>query len=182
MSFNRSAFSKFPYLLAVVAGCSALPANAGTSTGSIGVSLNVASACAVNGGTSGAANLGQVGTIAFPDQPSVFGNVDASLTASGGGSAISILCTPGLSPTMTVGAGANDSSGVRHLVSGSDQVAYRLYRDSNRSTEITIGEQISLGTATSSAISLPIYGRVNSGGQFLPAGAYTDTVQVTLAW
>ena len=32
------------------------------------------------------------------------------------------------------------------------------------------------------AITVPIYARVNSGGLVLPAGAYTDTVQVTLSW
>lgn len=165
----------------VLALAIAAPASAGSSSGTIGVSLNISAACAVNGG-SATANMGQVGSITFPAQSGVFGNVDAALVPSAGSGGISVLCTPGLQPAMTIGAGAHDSGGVRHMASGSDTVAYRLYSDSGRTSEIIVGQQISLGTATTSAIDLPIYGRVSGGGVALAAGSYTDTVQVTLSW
>ncbi|WP_454885513.1 Csu type fimbrial protein [Sphingomonas oryzagri] len=155
---------------------------AGSSTGTIAVSLNVTAACAVNGATSIAANLGQVGSIAFADQPGLFGNTDASMVATGGGSGLSVLCSPGSTPTFTVGSGANDASGVHYMASGSNKLAYHLYSDSGRTTEIGIGQPVSLGTATSTAFNVPIYGRVSSNGAVLAAGTYTDTVQVTLAW
>lgn len=158
------------------------PAFAGSVNGTIGVTLTVSPACAVNGGTTTSGALGQVGSIDFGTQPGIFGDVDATLVATGGGSAISILCSPGLTPSMTIGAGAHDSANVRHLAAGSDEVAYRLYTDANRTSEITIGEQISLGTAGSSALTLPIYARVNSASAALPGGTYTDSVQVTLSW
>ena len=71
---------------------------------------------------------------------------------------------------------------MRHLASGANQVAYHLYSDAGATNEITINQQISLGTATTTAFDVPIYAHVNSGGVVLPAGSYTDTVQVTLAW
>jgi spore coat protein U-like protein len=158
------------------------PAQAGSSAGTIGVSLNVTAACAVNGATSVAASLGQVGAIAFADQPGIFGNTDASMIATGGGNGISVLCSPGLTPTLTVGAGNNDASGLHYLASGSSKVAYHLYSDSGHTNEVGIGQSLSLGTATSTAFNVPLYGRVNSNGVALAAGAYTDVVQVTLAW
>lgn len=169
--------------LVLAGGAAVAPAKAGSSNGTIGVSLNVSAACAVNGGSQTSGALGQIGTIAFADQPGTFGNVDATMVGSNGaGNAISVLCSPGLTPSMTIGSGAHDANSVHYLASGSNQVAYHLYTDSARSNEITIGQQISLGTASSTALTQPIYARVNSGGQVLAAGAYTDTVQVTLSW
>jgi spore coat protein U-like protein len=168
--------------IAIAQASTGSPALAGSSNGTIAVSLTVSDACAVNGGTITSGSLGQIGAITFANQPGIFGNVDASMVATGGGGGLSILCSPGLTPTLTVGAGANDSNSLRHLASGGDQVAYRLYSDSGRTTEIAIGGQLSLGTATTTAFNVPIYARVNSGGAVLPGGTYTDTVQVTLAW
>ena len=168
--------------MALLLSLAALPAQAGSSTGTIGVSMNVSAACLVNGGSQSSGSLGQLGSIAFPDQSGVVGTVDASLVPSAGSGGISVLCTPGLTPSLTVGAGAHDSGAVRNLASNSNTVAYRLYSDAGRSSEITIGHAISLGTATSSAINVPIFGRITGGGASLTAGSYTDTVQVTLAW
>lgn len=184
--FNAtSRFRASGALLAAVAAVAlgTAPAHAaGSSTGTIGVSLNVTAACAVNGATSIAASLGQVGSIAFADQPGLFGNTDASMVATGGGSGLSILCSPGSSPTLTIGSGANDASGTHYMASGSNKIAYHLYSDNGRTSEIGIGQAISLGTATSTAFNVPIYGRVSSNGAVVAAGSYTDTVQVTLAW
>jgi spore coat protein U-like protein len=168
--------------LALVGGVAFSPARAGSSNGTIGVALNVSAACAVNGGSQTSGSLGQLGSIQFPDQPGTFGNVDATMVASSGGNAISVLCSPGLTPSMTIGSGAHDANSTHYLASGSNQVAYHLYSDSSRNSEITIGQAISLGTASTTALTQPIYARVNSGGQVLAAGAYTDTVQVTLSW
>ena len=153
----------------------------GTSNGTIAISLNVGASCMVNGAAM-AANLGQVGAIAFPDQSGIFPDTSASLIATGGGSAISILCSPGLTPTLTFGTGANDNGGTHRMASGGNFLPYHLFNDAASSTEYTINKQISLGTATTTAFSVPVFAHTNSGGVVVAAGAYTDTVQVTLAW
>lgn len=157
------------------------PAKAASSTGTIGVSLNVNASCMVNGAAM-AANLGQIGSIAFADQSGIFGDTSASLIATGGGNAISVLCSPGLTPSLTIGTGAHDGGGLHHIASGSNELPYHLYSDSGASNEITINQQISLGTATTTAFSIPLYAHVNSGGVVVAAGSYTDTIQVTLNW
>ena len=153
----------------------------GTSTGTISISLNVGASCQINGAAM-AANVGQVGAIAFPDQSGIFGDTSAQLVATGGGNAISILCSPGQTPTLTFGTGANDNGGVHRMASGGNFLPYHLFSDPAATNELTINKQISLGTATTTAFSVPVYAHTNSGGVVLAAGAYTDTVQVTLAW
>lgn len=167
-------------LAAATALASSTPAFAGDSAGTIGVELNVSSACLVNGASAVAADLGQTGKIQFPDQPGQFGDVDGELVGSLG--ALSVRCSPGVTPSLTIGSGAHDSGGVRRMAAGGSSVAYRLFTNASRTDEITIGRQLALGTATSTAITVPIYARTNSGGQLLAPGKYTDTVQVTLSW
>ena len=163
---------------AVLAAAS--PASAGDSAGTIGVELNVSSACLVNGATSAAADLGQTGKIQFPDQPGQFDDVDGELVGSLG--ALSIRCSPGAAPSLTIGSGAHDAGGVRRMASNGSTVSYRLFTNASRSDEITIGRQLALPTATAAAITVPIYARTSTGGQLLAPGKYTDTVQVTLSW
>jgi spore coat protein U-like protein len=155
-------------------------AQSNSSTGTIALSLNVTSACVVNGAATVQANLGTVGTIQFPDQPGIFGDVDGQL--GGSLNTIQVLCSPGVAPTLTIGAGQNDAAGKHRLAMSGSAVPYRLFSDAARQNEITIGTQLALGTATATPISVPIFARVNSGGAVLAAGRYTDTVQVTLAW
>ncbi len=159
----------------------AAPARAGQSTGTIDLELNVLNACTVNSAATVQADVGSTGKILFTDQPGTFTSTDALLVGTAGN--LSILCSPGASPVLTVGAGAHDNAGSRYLLSGSTTVAYRLFSDSARTNEITIGKQIALGTASAAAISVPIYARAtNSSGGILPAGKYTDTVQIVLSW
>jgi spore coat protein U-like protein len=175
-----------PALRAIAAGAliatalAASPASAGSSIGTIGISLNVTSACVINGATALQSNAGSMGSIAFPDQPGIFGNVDGELVGSLG--QLQIQCSPGVAPALTIGSGANDAGGKRYMNANGNQVAYRLFSDAQRSSEIGIGQQITVGTAAAAAINIPLYARVTSGGSVLPAGNYRDTVQVTLTW
>jgi spore coat protein U-like protein len=164
-----------------VAGlAAATPAMAGNTTGTIGVTLNVTNACVINGATSVQSNAGSMGSIAFPDQPGIFGNVDGELVGSLG--QLQVQCSPGVAPALTIGSGANDAGGRRYMAANGRTVAYRLFSDAQRTSEIGIGQQIALATASSTPISVPIYARVTSGGTVLAAGSYADTVQVTLTW
>jgi spore coat protein U-like protein len=153
---------------------------ANSSSGTIAVALNVTNACIVNGASAYQANLGSLGTIQFPDQPGIFGNVDGELVSALG--TLQVQCSPNVTPMLTLGSGAHDAAGKRYMASSGNSVTYRLFSDSARTNEVTIGGQIALGTTSTTPISVPIYARVNSGGQVLPAGTYTDTVQVTLTW
>ncbi len=169
-----------PNAAVVLAASAATPAFADSSTGTIAVALNVTNACVVNGAASPSANLGSLGSIQFPDQPGIFGNVDGQLVGSLG--TLQVQCSPNVSPVLTIGSGANDNAGKRRMASNGNTVAYRLFSDSARTNEISIGQQLSLGTMSTAAVAVPIYARVTSAGQILAAGSYTDTVQVTLTW
>ena len=159
---------------------SATPAAADSAAGTINVSLNVTNACVVNGATQLQTNAGTLGDIAFADQPGIFGNVDGQLVGPLG--TLQVQCSPGVTPQLTVGSGANDAAGKRRMASIGNTLDYRLFSDAQRTSELTIGSRISLGTATTSPFTVPIYARVNSGGAVIAAGRYTDTVQVTLTW
>lgn len=156
----------------------AAPAGANT-TGTINLSLNVTNACLINGANSVQTSAGTLGSIAFPDQSGIFGDIDGEVVGPNG--ALSVLCSPGVAPVLTIGAGQHDGSTRRNLRANGRDVAYRLFSDAQRTTEIGIGGVINLASAAT-ATSVPIFARVNSGGQVLAAGTYTDTVTVTLSW
>jgi len=159
---------------------SVAPANAQSATGTIGVRLNITNACVVNDATTLQTDLGRTGDIHFADQPGTFSSVDGELVGALG--ALAVRCSPGATPALTIGAGANDQAGVRQMVSGSSAVPYRLYTNAARNDEIGIGRSLTLGAASSAAIVVPIYARATNSGGILPAGSYADTVQITLSW
>lgn len=167
-------------LAAIPVAMLAMPATAQTATGTIGVELTVTNACVVNDATTLQSALGTVGTVNFGSQPGTFQSVDGEMVGTVG--ALSIRCSPDASPTLTVGSGSNDNAGVRRMIAGTAAIPYRLYTNSARDNEITIGRQLSLGQATTSPIVVPIYARATSPGGLARAGRYTDTVQITLAW
>ncbi len=158
----------------------ASPVLAQNSTGTIAVELTVTNACVVNDATQFQSDLGRVGDIVFENQPGTFDTADSELVGTLG--ALSIRCSPGASPTLTVGPGSNDDAGVRRMASGGAVIPYRLYTNAARQDEITIGRQIALGEASASPIVVPIYARATNPGGIARAGRYTDTVQITLAW
>ena len=156
------------------------PAQAGQSTGTIDMELNVTNACVVNGAVAVQADLGATGKILFADQPGTFTSVDGQFVGSMGN--LSVQCSPGSTPVLTIGAGTHDQSGTRRLASGASLIAYRLFTDLARSDEITIGRQITLTGAAGSTVSVPIFARATNNGTLLTAGKYTDTVQMLLSW
>jgi spore coat protein U-like protein len=180
-SSSRSGFRHAAILASIAAIGFAAPAQAGQSTGTIDMELNVTNACLVNGATAVQSDVGSAGKVLFAEQPGSFVSVDGQLLATGGGN-ISVQCSPSSTPVLTIGAGAHDSNGTRHLAAGSSQVTYRLFTDSSRTDEITIGKQIALGGAAGATASVPIFARATNNGTLLPAGKYTDTVQVLLTW
>ncbi|EJZ57622.1 SCPU domain-containing protein [Pseudomonas sp. MWU13-2625] len=158
-------------------------ANAATTvTGQITSSLILTSSCQVNGagGTTGL----NFGALNFGTANSLFTTATGQVLGGGGG-ALSILCSSGTTPTVTVGAGANDgksTGGARALYDGvANYVPYDLYTDSGFSTLLPVNGTINLAPSTGTAQTVNIYGQAK-GKAGLPAGTYTDTIAVQLTF
>lgn len=93
-----------------------------------------------------------------------------------------LQCTPGVTLTMSVDGGKNNSSG-RHLKlnSGTAQVAYQLFSDAGMSQALGVNQSVNVAYSNANNITLPIYGRVVLPGN-QPAGTYSDVLQVQLTF
>lgn len=136
------------------------------------VSATVVPGCLVMGGVSnyGSLNFGSQSALAT-------GTVRVALTAD-----VQLQCTPGVALNMSVDGGQYNSSG-RHmqLGTGSNRVAYQLFRDAAYSQSLGIGQSVSVAYADANNIRLPIYGQVQLPGN-QPGGTYSDVLQVQLTW
>lgn len=158
--------------LLLAAAVAAPPAIAATATGTLNTSATVTSNCTVS-----------TTAVAFGDVDVTSGsNVDGT-----GG--ISVTCTSGTAWTATADAGSGTGAtlATRNMTKGTDLLNYILYTDSARSSVwgdgVTVGADGKFtGTATGSAQASTIYGRVPAGQTSLPAGAYSDTVTVTVTY
>ncbi|KFD20269.1 putative fimbrial subunit [Tatumella ptyseos ATCC 33301] len=166
-------------------------ATEGTLTGQVGVEVTIKEGCTVANGSS-SSGTNSWGTLNFGTYADLTSIINGSVLGSDGKDAVTVTCTAGLSPTLTLDGGLNESGNVRNMVnttttSGtttSSDIAYHLYSDASYDTEIKPGTSISL-TASGDAQSIPIYGRILPTGQSSTApasGTYTDTVTATLAW
>ncbi|MEZ1316423.1 spore coat protein U domain-containing protein [Pseudomonas fluorescens] len=153
-----------------------------TVTGQITSSLILTSSCQVNGG-GGSTGL-NFGALNFGTANSLFTTATGQVLAGGGG-ALSILCSSGTTPTVTVRAGAHDgqsTGGTRALYDGvANYVPYDLYTDAGHSQILAINGTINLAASTGVAQTVNIYGQA-VGKAGLPAGTYTDTIAVELTF
>lgn len=158
-------------LLLMCAGSAPLPLSAATSQ-NFQVSATVTAGCLVVGGVSsyGSLNFGNRSALAT-------GTVQVAL--SGG---VQLQCTPGVTLNMSVDGGQYNSGG-RHmqLNTGSNRVAYQLFRDAAFSQTLGVGQSVAVAYSDANNISLPIYGQVQLPGN-QPAGTYSDVLQVQLSW
>lgn len=156
-------------------------AQAGSNTGLITFSMTLSSSCLVNGADG--ATAVSFGALDFGTTGSLF-TVNGEVLAGGGG-ALSILCSSGISPVVTIGAGAHDGEsvgGTRALADISGNfVPYDLYTDSGRTQVLAINGEIALEGGTGAARTVNIYGKA-VGKADLPAGTYSDTVAVELTF
>jgi len=152
---------------AMAAGLGASNARAATTTTTFPVTATVLKACAVN------ANPLAFGTY----DPTAATPLDATTT-------LSVLCTVGTSFTVGLNAGTATGATVtsRKMTSGANTLNYALFQEAAR----TNNWGNTPGTDTPPAITAPVlastltvYGRI-AAGQNVPAGAYTDTVTVTV--
>lgn len=155
---------------------------AGTLVGQIGVQVTIGSACTV-GNSSSTAGVNNWGTINFGTYGDLTNAINGSILGSNGSSTVTITCSTGLTPTLTLNAGANaGSAGVRYMSNGTNTIGYRLYSDTARATLIAIDTPITLANSVQN---IPVYGRILPADQTstTPAqGLYQDTVIATLVW
>ncbi|TDF81519.1 spore coat U domain-containing protein [Pseudomonas sp. H9] len=143
-------------------------------TSTFQVSAQVVAGCLVVGGVSTYGNLD-------------FGNYSALIsgpvTTALSGTTVTLQCTPGVNLSMSINAGQNSSSGSRNLKrsSSSQLVAYQLFSDAGFSQNLGIDQSVALSYSDANTIKLPVYARAQLTGT-LPAGSYTDVVQVQLTW
>ena len=153
-----------------------------TVTGVVNATLTLTSSCLVNGAT-GATGL-DFGNLSFGSTTTFFTEADSQVMADAGG-ALSIQCSAGTSPVITVGAGSHDglsTGGTRALSDGnSNYVPYDLYSDSGHNTIVAINGTVSPGASSGAAQTINLYGKA-VGKAGLPAGTYSDTINVSLTF
>ena len=155
----------------------------GTLSGQIGVQVTISEGCTVgNNNSSGTVN--EWGSINFGTYADLSNIINGTVLGSNGTDTVTVTCTSGLSPTLKLDGGVNETDSLRAMISGSTTIPYRLYSDSSYSSEIAVDGSIAL-TADGTAQSIPIYGRIIPSDQTSSAptaGTYTDTVTATLSW
>ena len=157
-----------------VGGATGVNSYAGTSTANLSVTATVSANCTIS-----------TGAVAFGAYDPIVTNASSALDGAG---SVSVTCTTGSAPVITLGQGANSGSGstdaapVRRMLSGSSYLSYALYSDAGRSTVWgnTAGTGVSR-TGTGAADALTVYGRVTAG-QNVPSGNYSDTVVATVTF
>ena len=171
----------------------ASPSMAGDLTGTMPARMVLTSGCLISGGSGAQSGLG-FGTLDFGAKPGTFtGIVDAVPAGGDGGSGTTqIICSPEVtSVSITVsgglhpGQGSAVGAGARAMQSGSAYLPYEVYQDAGRSTVYPVGSALTGFSipVSGAAFNLPIFGRVNkTSSTSLPAGTYTDTLQITLTF
>lgn len=157
--------------LAAVAAVASTPALAATATNTMPVSVNVINSCTV------AATPMSFGA------PTAIGS-----TAIDSTSTISLVCTNGATYDVALDNGLNATSGQRYMSNGATtpvRVPYGVFTDVARTS--AWGSTSGVNTVAGSAgltglVVLTAYGRIPASAPSVGAGAYTDTVTVTVTF
>jgi spore coat protein U-like protein len=159
---------------ALAGGLGATSATAETSK-SFQVSAVIANGCAitsVSGSSWGNINLGTV-------QGVTTGTVQASLV-SGGLAGLQIDCTPGMTANLSADTGLNGSGSQRQLANGTARIAYQLYANGSQTPWTSQSVALAFPVGTSRQL-FPVVAKATLSGA-MKAGAYADTVTVTVSW
>lgn len=159
-------------VLALGAGGAAF---AGTQQSNLSVSATVVDNCAIS------------------TTPVAFGNYDPivanAASAQDGQGTVTVTCTDGTSPAITLGQGSNPDTGstaaapLRRMAGGSDFLAYFLYSDASH-TQVW-GDDATVdvdSTGDGASHEHNIYGQISAGQNSANAGAYSDTVVATVSF
>ncbi len=167
MSFEKKLLSNKLRLLSVLLlTAAAAPSYSATATAAIAVSANVPALCVVTG------------------TAIAFGNYSSTQLDQSG--SIGVVCTNGTTYTVALDAGTGTGATVASRVMtgpSSATMNYTIYKDAARTSVWgqTAGTNTVAGTGNGLLQSLNIYGRI-PGSQTPAAGAYADTITVTLTY
>ncbi len=167
--------------LGLLASALVIPAFAATTiNGNLTVQATVVSTCTLN--TAAAAGAGN-GLLNFGQVTSTIGAVNADTTTAGN-YGLSVVCSNLTPYTVFANSGANASGGQNNMKGpGAALLPYNLYTSSARTTAfpITSGAALSFtGNGTSQTI--PFYGQIPAGTTLPAAGAYIDTVVLSITY
>ncbi|MEO0063014.1 MAG: hypothetical protein RLZZ08_1574 [Pseudomonadota bacterium] len=160
-------------LIALAIGAVAIsataPAFAATDSDTMQVTATVLNNCAVTASPMAFGTLATLGTAAIDTSASV-----------------ALACTPNAAYNVSMDVGLNASGSQRRLVNGADNsqlIPYNLYTDAARTAAwgTAVGSTVT-GTATTGSATLTAYGRIPATAAAVSAGAYTDTVTVTVTF
>ena len=163
----------FAFGFAAIAAVVATPAMAAPATNTMPVSVNVINSCTV-----------AATPMAF-GAPTAIGGANVDTTST-----ISLLCTNGAAYDVALDNGLNAAAGQRYMSNGATtpvKVPYNIYKDTAHSvawgaTSGTGGNTSSGIAGVSGAVTLTAYGRIPSTATSVGAGAYVDTVTVTVTF
>lgn len=116
-----------------------------------------------------------------------FGTVQLLNTNYTATSTVSVTCTTDAAYDLALDEGENQSATTRRMTDGTNFVSYRLYSDAGYTSlwgdDTTFGS-VNAGTGTGIEQDITVYGRVETGDNATtpPAGAYSDTVTVTVTF
>lgn len=162
------------FIPSLILSSMAVPVVAQTSTDNLSVTATVIDNCTVSSAA-----------VDFGDYDPADTNAAAAKDGTG---TVTVTCTSGTAATITLNQGANPDSGstdaapLRCLTDGTNCLRYDLYQDSSRTTVWGNSAATDLEvTGTGASDARTVYGRI-LGGQNVPAGSYSDTVQVTVSF
>jgi spore coat protein U-like protein len=116
-----------------------------------------------------------------------FGNYDGTADVDST-STIVVRCSKGAPYTIALNGGGAGSIAPRKMSFGTETLEYNLFSDASRSSVwgSTVGTNTvgANGTGLANALSHTVYGRLfdNANNQAAAVGAYSDTIQVTVAY
>ena len=154
------------------------PASAGQQTSNLPVSANVTANCTIS-----------TSAVAFGAYDPVVANASTALPGSG---SVTVACTKGSAPNITLGLGSNASGSQRRMKAGAEYLNYELYQPADTTPGTACaGTETQVWGTTGSAIFTPtapgsktartynVCGTV-AGGQDVSVGTYNDTVVATV--
>lgn len=159
--------------LAAVSAVVATPALASTTTNTMAVTVDVINSCTVTATPLSFGAPTAIGTA----------NVDSTST-------IALSCTNGSTYDVALDNGLYPASGQRYMSNGAAtpvKIPYNVYSNAGRTTAWGAtsgagGNTISGTTGVSGLVTLTAYGRIPSSATSVGAGAYNDTVTVTVTF
>ena len=162
-------------------GWGALAATPIPTTASFAVSATVTAGCMVVGNPSQTSGVG-FGMLDFGSQPGVLSTTVSTTVSMSGNGMAQMQCTSGVPVTMTIDGGQNASGSQRRMKRAPNYyVPYALYAAAGGNSPIAPGSPMSVNTSNG-AMTLPVWGIASPPGTGLPAGQYSDTVQVLFSW